>query len=146
MRFTPDVYGLVTAIRFFKATGATGTHVGTIWTAAGKKLGTVTFTGESEGPAWQQQAFASPVIVHAGEQYIASVFMPDGAWRAVWNYFSASGVDNPPLSSPASTDETRNGVYEYASAEVFPGEGWASNYWIDVVFRKAETAIGCTIQ
>ena len=38
IRFTPTADGYVTGIRFYKGTGNTGTHEGSLWTAAGQRL------------------------------------------------------------------------------------------------------------
>ncbi len=48
VRFSPTVDGTVTGVRFYKGPGNTGTHVGTLWSAAGTQLATATFTGESQ--------------------------------------------------------------------------------------------------
>ena len=51
--FTPSVDGTVTAIRFYKGAGNTGTHTGSIWDVDrdhGSR--TVTFTGET-ATGWQ---------------------------------------------------------------------------------------------
>jgi len=38
MKFTPARDGTITAIRFYKGAGNTGTHVGALWTADGDQL------------------------------------------------------------------------------------------------------------
>ena len=35
MKFTADVNGSITGIRFYKGAGNTGTHIGNLWTASG---------------------------------------------------------------------------------------------------------------
>ncbi|HSU30494.1 MAG TPA: DUF4082 domain-containing protein, partial [Bryobacteraceae bacterium] len=45
VKFTADVPGSVTAVRFYKGPNNTGTHVGTLWTANGTNLASVTFSG-----------------------------------------------------------------------------------------------------
>ena len=40
--------------------GNTGTHTGTLWTTAGRDLGTVTFSGES-ATGWQEAIFDAPI-------------------------------------------------------------------------------------
>jgi hypothetical protein len=47
VEFTTDNSGWITYIRFYKGSGNTGTHVGSLWDASGNLLGQVTFTGES---------------------------------------------------------------------------------------------------
>src|SRR3954451_13119577 len=60
VKFRADQSGFVTGIRFYKGTGNTGTHTGSLWSASGTRLATVTFTGES-ATGWQQANFATPV-------------------------------------------------------------------------------------
>ena len=52
LRFTAAKTGYITGVRFFKSTTNTGTHVGSLWTASGTRLATVTFSGESAS-GWQ---------------------------------------------------------------------------------------------
>jgi hypothetical protein len=47
VRFTSDVAGYVTGIRFYKGTGNTGTHLGHLLSESGTLLAAATFTGES---------------------------------------------------------------------------------------------------
>ncbi|HKA28556.1 MAG TPA: DUF4082 domain-containing protein, partial [Candidatus Binatia bacterium] len=75
VKFRSDVAGTITGIRFYKSAANTGTHVGNLWTTAGAKLGTVTFTGETAS-GWQQMNFATPVAIQANTVYVASYFAP----------------------------------------------------------------------
>ena len=43
MSFTSSVSGFVTGVRFYKSAANTGTHIGTLWSATGTQLATVTF-------------------------------------------------------------------------------------------------------
>ncbi len=45
MKFTSDIAGLVTGVRFYKAPTNTGTHIGSLWSATGTLLATATFSG-----------------------------------------------------------------------------------------------------
>ena len=47
MKFTSDTTGLVTGVRFYKASANTGTHTGSLWSATGTLLATATFSSES---------------------------------------------------------------------------------------------------
>src|SRR5262249_59079323 len=62
VKFRSDVAGTITGIRFYKSAANTGTHVGNLWTTAGAKLGTGTFTGETAA-GWQQMDLATPVAI-----------------------------------------------------------------------------------
>ncbi len=75
LRFTPTTDGFIDGVRFYKGSANTGTHVGTLWTAAGAKLASVTFTGET-ATGWQSAAFATSVPVSAGTTYVVSYTAP----------------------------------------------------------------------
>ena len=63
-KFTSAVAGHIDAIRFWKGSRESGTHVGHIWNAAGQLLASVTFVNETSS-GWQQQSLATPVAVNA---------------------------------------------------------------------------------
>ena len=134
VRFTADVSGFVTGVRFYKSAANTGTHTGTLWSSAGALLATATFTGES-GSGWQQVSFASPVAVTSGTTYVASYHTSTGHYAAVHNGF-ATAFDAPPLHAPAS-GTVGNGVYAYGGS-TFPNQSYlASNYSVDVTFTTS---------
>jgi len=148
VKFTSDTPGKVTGIRFYKAAGNTGTHVGTLWSATGESLAQVTFTGETE-TGWQQATFSSPVQIQPNTTYVASYLAPKGHYSANGPNL-ASAVDNPPLHAQGGAS---NGVYAYGSGTKFPTETWqSSNYWVDVLFvptapptaPAAPTGVGAT--
>ena len=64
VKFTADVAGEITGIRFYKDSTNTGTHVGNLWTADGTLLASATFSGETAS-GWQQVNFATPVAIAA---------------------------------------------------------------------------------
>jgi hypothetical protein len=133
VKFRADVAGRVTAVRFYKGSGNSGTHVGHLWSATGTLLGTVTFTGES-ATGWQTATFATPVTVAADTTYIASYYAPVGRYAGDTGYFTA-GVDNGPLHALRNGVDGANGVYRYGTGGGFPTNTWESaNYWVDVVF------------
>ena len=129
VKFTADVTGFVNGIRFFKGSGNTGTHVGSLWSATGTLLSRATFTTETAS-GWQQVTFDSPVPVSAGTTYIASYYAPAGRYALNINYFTLPFA-NAPLRALAGA----NGVYRYANGPVFPDQtSGSSNYWVDVVY------------
>jgi hypothetical protein len=134
VKFRSDVAGYVRGIRFYKGTANTGTHIGNLWTTAGTKLATATFTNETAS-GWQQVNFATPVAIAANTTYIASYFAPQGGFAVDTNYFSSSGVDNGTLHALSDSAASGNGVFLYGSVSQFPANTFsASNYWVDVVF------------
>jgi hypothetical protein len=136
VKFTTDVPGLVTSIRFFKGAGNTGTHVGNLWTADGTLLATATFTNET-ATGWQQVDFAVPVAITPGTVYVASYYAPVGHYAVANGYLATLGVDSAPLHAPATTVDA-NGLFRYGPASSFPTDSFNGNqYWVDVVFQPA---------
>lgn len=134
VKFRSDVAGYVSGIRFYKASGNSGPHVGNLWSGSGALLATAVFSGET-GSGWQQVDFAAPVAISAGTLYVASYFAPAGGWSFELNYFATAGVDSPPLHAPANGVDGPNGVFSYGSASTFPTSSYlASNYWVDIDF------------
>ena len=137
VEFTPSASGWITGIRFYKGSGNTGTHIGTLWTTGGSLLGQVTFTNESAS-GWQQANFSSPIAVTAGTTYVASYLAPSGDYSIDSAYFASNGVTNGPLTAPQSSAVSPgNGLYGYGGSLTFPSNTYnATNYWVDVVFTK----------
>lgn len=133
MRFRSDVAGTVTAIRFYKGAGNTGTHVGNLWTNTGTLLGSATFTDET-ATGWQQATLATPVAITAGTTYVVSYHAPAGGYAA--DHLGFSGVvDAAPLHGLANGIDGGNGVFSYGPAGTFPTGSWqSSNYWVDLAF------------
>jgi hypothetical protein len=139
VKFRADSPGLVTSVRFYKASTNVGTHIGHLWTSSGVLLGTATFTNETAS-GWQQVNFSTPIQVSANTTYIASYYAPSGHYSADTNYFATTGADNPPLHALANGVDGPNGVYLYTSSQggAFPTNTYsATNYWIDVLYTGA---------
>jgi hypothetical protein len=130
VKFKSDVAGTVNGIRFYKAAGNTGTHLGDLWTAGGELLAQVTFTGESAS-GWQQATFSTPVHINANTTYVASYLAPVGHY-SVNGPSLATEITNAPLHALGGEG---NGVYAYSSSAKFPTGSYNSgNYWVDVLF------------
>lgn len=128
--FASSTAGSITGIRFYKGEGNTGTHTGSVWSAAGTRLATVTFTQET-GTGWQTAWLTTPLNVTAGTTYIVSYYAPNGHYSATGGYFNAP-VTSGPLTAPAGA----NGRYLYGAGGGFPTGSWNStNYFVDVVMR-----------
>ncbi|WP_316043811.1 DUF4082 domain-containing protein [Nocardioides dongxiaopingii] len=133
--FTPAVDGAVTQVRFYKGTGNGGTHVGSLWTASGTRLASVTFTGES-ATGWQTATFTTPVPVGAGQTYVVSYLAPQGRYPVGAGFFATAWTAGQ-LSAPAG----QNGRYLYGAAGGFPtGSHNSSSYYVDVTFRAATSS------
>ncbi len=117
----------LTAVRFFKNAGETGTHVGRLWSSAGAQLAQVTFANETTS-GWQQQSFATPYQLQPGNTYTISV-NANVVFGATTSGL-ATAITSGPLQSVA---DGGNGVFGSA-AGVFPTSSWsASNYFVDPV-------------
>ncbi|HSR25951.1 MAG TPA: DUF4082 domain-containing protein, partial [Candidatus Eisenbacteria bacterium] len=131
VKFTADQGGYVNAIKFFKGSGSTGTHVASLWTSAGALLAQGTFTGETS-TGWQTYTFPTPVPVSANTMYVASYHAPNGGYPATPGYFTQAD-DVWPLHAPSGS----NGVFAYAAGSTFPNQTFnATNYWVDVVYNS----------
>jgi hypothetical protein len=130
-KFTADAGGYVTAIKFFKPSSDTGTHVGSLWTSGGGLLGQCTFTNETAS-GWQTCTFASQIPVTANTVYVASYHAPNGGYPATPGFFTTAD-DVWPLHGPSGS----NGVYLYSGSSTFPNQTFnATNYWVDVVYNS----------
>ncbi len=138
VKFSAEVAGSVTGIRFYKASANTGTHIGSLWSSSGTLLASATFTGETAS-GWQQVSFPTPVAVTPGTTYVAAYFAPNGHYSDTSAAFTTVGVSNPPLTALANTTSA-NGIYSYAGASTFPTSSYnATNYWVDVDFEPTPT-------
>src|SRR4030095_1408534 len=143
VKFTSDVDGLITGIRFYKSTANTGTHTGSLWSGAGARLATATFTNEMAA-GWQQVTFPSPVAIAANTVYVASYHTDVGHYSGDEYYFATAGLDHPPLHPLRDRGRRGNGVSP-SGASAFPTSTFhASNYWVDVVFTAAVPAATAT--
>ncbi|WP_242497807.1 DUF4082 domain-containing protein [Microbacterium protaetiae] len=135
--FTVSEAGEVQAIRFYKGSGNTGTHVGTLWTADGVKLATVTFDAESDS-GWQRAALASPVAVSPGQTYVVSYFAPNGHYAAQSKYFATERT-----SGRLTGIATQNGRYLYGGSGGFPTDSFqATAYFVDVEVLFSDQGAG----
>ncbi len=133
VKFSSEVSGTVTGVRFYKASTNTGTHVGSLWSAGGTLLASATFTGESAS-GWQQVNFSTPVAIAANTTYVAAYLAPKGHYSAT-SAGLASGVSSPPLAA-VSNGVSADGVYAYSASSTFPNNSFnATNYWVDVNFE-----------
>ena len=117
----------LTAIRFYKDVGETGTHTGRVWNSSGQVIGQTTFTGES-GSGWQQQSLANPVTLQPGQVYVVSVGL--NAFFVMTQLGLQAQITSGALQSVA---DGKNGVFGSA-AGVFPTSNYkSSNYFVDLI-------------
>ena len=115
VKFSSTVAGTVSAIKFYKGVGNTGTHTGTIWSSSGTAIATATFSAET-ATGWQTATFANPVTIAPGETYTASYHAPNGRYADTTNFFTA------PTSSGPLTMQNNAGVYAYGGSQPVPDE------------------------
>ncbi|WP_447008702.1 DUF4082 domain-containing protein [Saccharothrix sp. DSM 118769] len=124
--------GYVRGVRFYKGSGNTGTHTGTLWSSTGQQLATGTFTAETAS-GWQTLAFPVPVAVTANTTYVASYFSPTGKYSVDTEYFSRKSKYLEPLTGLQAGVDGPNGVFR--SGAGFPDRTSVdSNYWVDVLW------------
>ncbi|WP_051939324.1 DUF4082 domain-containing protein [Phaeacidiphilus oryzae] len=142
-RFQSAVSGYVTGVTFYKGTGDTGTHTGSLWSADGTRLATGTFTNETSY-GWQTLTFATPVAISAGTPYVVSYHAPNGNYAADTGYFASSHTAYP-LTATADGSGGANGVYAYGTASAFPtSSSESTNYWVGPVFSTSAPAAAPT--
>jgi hypothetical protein len=136
MTWSPSVNGTVSAIRFYKVAGDTGTHTGTLFGLNGAVLATGTFSDESAS-GWQTLTLSTPVPVTAGTNYVVAYSTSQGRFGYTAGYFSEARRAGP-LTGPANSATVANGRYTYAAGSPFPvSSGNGSNYYADVVFSAS---------
>jgi len=141
VKFSSELDGFITGLRFYKGSGNTGLHIGNLWSRDGQLLATANFTNETTS-GWQQVNFPNPVAITANTVYVASYHTETGNYAADNNFFANSGVEKEPLRALRNGVDGGNGVYKYGSSG-FPDNTFASsNYWVDVVFTTANTTGG----
>jgi hypothetical protein len=128
MEFRTANTGQISAIRYYKASSETGTHVGKIWSSTGQPLASVTFTNETAS-GWQQQTLATPLTIQANTTYMVSV-NANSHYVATTNGLGTT-LTNGDISAIA---DGSNGVFNINPGN-FPTQSWNnSNYFRDIVF------------
>ena len=120
MKFTSSTAGQITALKFYRSAGDTGSDLLDLWSSTGTKLASATFTNTSAS-GWQTVTLATPVSIAANTTYVAS-YHTSGAYVATSNFFT-NAVASGPLTAPSSASSGGNGVYSYGgtnTAGIFP--------------------------
>ncbi len=140
VKFTSSSAGQITALKFYRSPGDTGTDLLDLWSSTGTKLASATFSNTT-ATGWQTVTLATPVSIAANTTYVAS-YHTSGAYVATNNFFTNSFTSGP-LTAPSSASSGGNGVYAYGgtnTAGLFPTNSFsASNYYADVVFSSGST-------
>ena len=128
-RFSVDVAGQVTGVRFYKGSTNTGQHTGYLWKADGTKLAEVQFMSET-ADGWQTAQLASPVDLVPGVEYRVGLYSTTGRY-AVDLGTLASQTTVGPFTIPA-----QGGAWIYSTN--FPSNVSTNNYWVDVLYTPAQ--------
>ncbi|WP_153506153.1 DUF4082 domain-containing protein [Cumulibacter manganitolerans] len=132
VRFRAAGSGSILGLRFYKGLGNDGPHVGRLWTAAGALLGSVSFDDETAS-GWQQARFSTPIAISGGTDYVASYYAPSGHYAVTGGGLNATRTRGP-LTAPATSGATPNGVFAYGGGG-FPSSSYnGGNYWVDVLY------------
>jgi hypothetical protein len=131
VKFTPYIDGFVSGVRYYEGVANTSLRTGSLWTADGQLLSTLTFQDAIKA-GWQEARFIPPILVRAGATYVVSYHTTSGHYAFVGNYFLSEFV-NGHLSTPGPN----NGVYTYGPGGLFPqGTYNSANYWVEPVFES----------
>jgi hypothetical protein len=138
VKVTVDQPTIVSALRFYKSPGETGTHVGRIW-AGSTQIASVTFANETAS-GWQQQALSPTVTLQPGTTYTVSVnantFFVD----------TRTGLLNSIAAGPAHTvADGLNGVYALAAGQLPTQSFDTSNYFVDLEVSPGGTPAAPTV-
>jgi hypothetical protein len=129
-RFTSDLDGNVTGVRFYRAATAPTSVIGLLYSDAGVELARATFGTLTTG--WNSVNFATPVAVNAGTYYRAAYFS-SGPYVAS-NGFFASPVVNGHLTGTG-------GYYGYSATPTSGTQQFNNgSYFADVLFAASATA------
>lgn len=140
LKFQSEVAGQITGVRFYKAAGNTGTHVGRLYSLDGTEMAQVTFQSETAS-GWQEALFSSPVSITANTTYMVTYHTTAGRYSVNGTYFASAPFDNYPLHAVQNGGASgMNGMFRYGSGGTMPDSNFnASNYWVDVVFEVPDT-------
>jgi hypothetical protein len=138
LRFTPTTDGYVAGVRFYKSTANTGTHTGSVWSLAGQRLATVTFSGETAS-GWQEARFSSPIAVTAGTEYVVSYSTNTGHYAAKSYLYAYSGVSVDPLHVAGGFGANPAGVYD-TNGSMPTSSFEQGNYYVDAIFESEDSS------
>jgi Ca2+-binding RTX toxin-like protein len=127
VKFVASEAGSIAGLEYYRGTGDTGTHTGSLWSSTGQLLATATFAAETAS-GWQTVNFSSPVTIAPDTTYVAS-YHSNGHYAATGNYFGAIYTNGSlATAGPAAS------VYTYGAGNLFPTNTSNANYWVDVLF------------
>lgn len=138
LKFTSDVAGYVTGVRFWKLPGTGGIDTGELWDSAGHLLSTATFTNETPS-GWQAVNFRVPVSIQPHTVYVVSYHTTGSAFAYTPGGLIA-GASHGPLHALSARSPGGNGFWQFDQVNrshfpVQPGMN-EPNVWADVIFQS----------
>lgn len=124
--FIPQVEGKVVGLKFYKASGETGSHTAHLWTASGSHLGSGTF-GTETSSGWQTVTI-SGVDVSPSAEYVVSV---NNNTRHAKTFSLLSGGS---IYSPPGNLEADYSLWDPTLGAI-PTTVSYSGFYVDVIFR-----------
>jgi uncharacterized protein DUF4082/PKD domain-containing protein/reprolysin-like metallo-peptidase family M12B len=121
-QFSSSSSGYITALRFYRAAGETGTNTGNLWTDSGSLLATATFPG-SPSSGWVEVALSTPVAISASTLYRVSV--NTNTRQSKTGCGIGSGITNQVLTAAQGF---------WVAGNTFPTTSSCSNFFVDVKF------------
>ena len=111
-------------VRFYKGSGNTGTHVGSLWSSTGARLATATFQNESAA-GWQTATLSPAVAGHGRDDVRRVVHRSRRALRRCRTTRSGTaGVSAPPLQVAGGFGASGPGTF--GAPGTFPAESFRS--------------------
>ncbi|MCK9281278.1 MAG: DUF4082 domain-containing protein [Melioribacteraceae bacterium] len=131
-KFSSDLLANVNAIRFYKAAGETGSHIGKIWDNSGTLIASVSFTNETAS-GWQSMNLPSSLLIQPNTVYTVSV--NSNVIYPITQNELASQLSNSFLHTVVGN----NGVFNENPGS-FPNQSYNnSNYYVDISASSLNT-------
>jgi Domain of unknown function (DUF4082)/Matrixin len=119
------ISGYIMGLKFYKAPGETGSHVGRVWSSTGQLLASVNFVNETAS-GWQGALLSNPVPIQVGQRYRVSYT------ANTYKSKTSCGLSLPVTNYPLTAH------YGYTSpvGGTFPNTQNCNNFFVDVRFDQ----------
>ena len=137
LKFVSIHAGTVTRVRYFRAPGEQGSHVGRLWDSGGRELARAAFSDETAS-GWQEAVLAEPVPIKANETYVVSV----NANTA----YAATAPGQPGFSRQDALELVERAYHQAKELDptrlVHASDGGVPQKWTDVVSAGGGETLG----
>lgn len=131
-RFSSTVAGCIIALRFYRATGETGSNAVKVWTNSGTQLVSRTVAGSTASAGWHTVYLYHPLVDQrvsiSANTYYRVTANTNTKQAKTYGYLNSQSLGNGPLSSTLS--------YYIQGAGNFPTTSSPSIYFADVIFQE----------